>query len=623
MRRDLAIVGVLVLAVLAVYWPVSQFGFVNYDDGGYVSRNPHVQAGLTLEGLGWALTTVQESNWHPVTWLSHMLDCQLFGLDAGRHHMVNVALHAANAVLLFLLLRRMTKSRWPSAVVAALFALHPLHVESVAWIAERKDVLSTFFGLLALGAYLRYVEQPGRGRYVLVAVLFALGLMAKPMLVTLPFVLLLLDYWPLGRLQWPKADKPDRRKEVFKAVLRLAWEKAPLFLMAAASSIVTYMAQSATGTVAPAASLSAAERIANALVAYVQYLGTLVWPNHLAVLYPYVFERPTWQVAGSALLLVGVTAAVLTQVRRRPYLAVGWFWYLGTLVPVIGLVQVGVQGMADRYTYVPLVGIFIALAWGIRDVATRWQFPPHILAPATGVVLLAFAVLAGRQVQYWSDSQTLFRHTLDAGAASPVAHLNLGAAIAPADREEAIRHFREALRVWPDYAEGHCQLGTLLAAGGRNDEALAHYLKTVELDPRCAKAHGNIGAILAGRGQIEEGVWHLRAELELHPDYDQAINNLAWVMATQSDPKFRDPAEAVRLAEKACQLTGRTEASYLDTLAVAYARSGRFAEAVTTAEEAANLAKRTNQPALLAEIRERLQLYKAGQPFPAPPAPPR
>jgi hypothetical protein len=374
-RQDIVICMALAAAVAAAYAPLWDAGFAGLDDHLYVSGNPHVQQGLTREGVAWALGSTKASNWHPLTWLSLMLDCQLFGAGAGSHHLVNVGFHVANSVLLFLVLRRMTGRRWPSALVVALFALHPLHVESVAWVAERKDVLSTLFWILTMGAYVRYARRPGVLRYLPVFAFLLLGLMAKPMLVTLPFVLLLLDYWPLGRLARAEAGATGlapsgevaggRRAKVWRLVL----EKVPLLVLAAASCVVTFAVQRHGEAVMPLERLALPARMANAAVSCVAYLGKMVWPQGLTVLYPYPADRPAWEVAAAAAFLLAVTAAAAALVRRRPYLAVGWFWYLGTLVPVIGLVQVGEQPMADRYTYVPLIGTFIMVAWAAGDLA--------------------------------------------------------------------------------------------------------------------------------------------------------------------------------------------------------------------------------------------------------------
>lgn len=372
-RPDLLISLFLVMAILAVYLQVRNHDFINFDDDLYVTINPHVQAGLTLDSITWAFTSTRASNWHPLTWLSHMLDCQIYGMNPGQHHLTNVLFHILNTLLLFFVFMRMTKDLWQSGFVAALFALHPLHVESVVWLAERKDVLSTFFWMLTLWSYVRYVERSGLNRYLPVLFFFILGLMAKPMLVTLPFVLLLLDYWPLKRFRLGSSeDGQDCRPERF--YLGFIWEKIPLFLLSAGSSVITYMVQKSSGAVSTLAVIPVHVRIANAIVSYVSYIGKMIWPHNLTILYPYLKSIIYWQVVGAGLLLAVITVVVFRMMKTKPYVAVGWFWFLGTLVPVIGLVQVGLQAMADRYTYVPLIGLFIMVAWGVPDILGKWRY---------------------------------------------------------------------------------------------------------------------------------------------------------------------------------------------------------------------------------------------------------
>ncbi|MBL7207805.1 MAG: glycosyltransferase family 39 protein, partial [Desulfobacterales bacterium] len=415
LRREGVVCLFLALTVLAVYWQVGNHEFVNYDDKDYITENQHVQAGLTLKSIAWAFTSTHAGNWHPLTWLSHMLDCQIYGLNPCGHHFTSVFFHILNSILLFLVFKRMTGAFWKSAFVAALFALHPLHVESVAWAAERKDVLSAFFWMLTMGSYIRYVERPGTNRYLLVLLFFALGLMAKPMLITLPFVLLLLDYWPLGRFHvrkpeaaQPSEEKPQKdtkskkrksRKRLAKnavqakkttgsdyqwsLALSLLWEKIPLFVLAAASSVVTFFVQQSGGAVRSLDALPLFVRISNALVSYISYIVKMILPHNMAILYPHPKDFSIWQVAGACLLLACISFIAIRSMKRYPYFAVGWLWYLGTLVPVIGLVQVGLQSMADRYTYIPLTGIFIIIAWGISDLAAKWCYKKEWLAAAT------------------------------------------------------------------------------------------------------------------------------------------------------------------------------------------------------------------------------------------------
>jgi hypothetical protein len=431
-RHDILVCLFLAIAITAVYWQVGNHEFVNYDDDKYVYDNQYVKSGLTSEGIKWAFTATHASNWHPLTWLSHMADCQIYGLNPKGHHLTSVFFHILNSILLFLIFRRMTGALWKSAFVAALFALHPLHVESVAWVAERKDVLSTFFWMLTVGSYVWYVERRGTGRYLLALLFFSLGLMAKPMLVTLPFVLLLLDYWPLGRFQVKKPDtvqrtdeKPPkdtkRKKKKFpkhplknavhenkiitpnyqwSGALPLIWEKIPFFLLVIGSSIVTFYAQQSGGAVRSFDVLPFTVRIFNAFVSYVSYIGKMLWPLNLAVLYPYFGMPAWWKVAGAFFLLAFISFIAIRTVKQHPYFAIGWLWYLGTLVPVIGLVQVGIQSMADRYTYIPLIGIFIIIVWGISDLAARWQYRRIFLAISAGCVLSALTILTSLHLQY-------------------------------------------------------------------------------------------------------------------------------------------------------------------------------------------------------------------------------
>ncbi len=440
------------LLVAAVYAPVRSFPFVVYDDKEFVTENPPVAAGLTADGVAWAFTRAHSGNYVPLTWLGHMLDVELFGFDAGAHHVVNAVLHAAAAALLFAALLSLTGAPWPSAFTAALFALHPAHVESVAWVSERRDTLSAVFWMLVLLAWARFVRAPGRGSYALVMLAFGLGLLAKPMLMTLPVVLLLLDRWPLGRAEpWP-------------ALVR---EKVPLFALAAAVAFVAVVAQRAGGAVASLAQVPLSSRVGNAVVAAARYLGVTLWPADLAVFYPFEFEHPAWKVAGAACLLGCVTAAALAARRRFPYLLVGWLWYAFTLFPVIGLVQVGSQGMADRYTYLPMVGLGIACAWGAADLAARWPRARAPLGALAIAVVAAWAVVARAQLQTWRDSVALFENALAVSGEHPVVHLNLGEAHEDAGRLDLARtHYERGLALAPGVAQLHLRLGALLSRVG-------------------------------------------------------------------------------------------------------------------------------------------------------------
>ena len=480
-NKTVMIAALLVVLTYVAYHGVLGCGFVNYDDDKFITRNPSLQGGLPIAGIKWAFTTIYKSNWYPLTWLSYMVDKGLYGLNPMGFHLTNLLFHLANVVLLLILLNRMTGSFWKSAFVAGLFALHPLHVESVAWIAERKDVLSTFFFLLTLGAYTLYCERPGIKRYVPVVILYALGLMAKPMLVTLPLVLLLLDYWPLKR---------SRRWS------RLIFEKTPLFAMSAASSVVTYIAQAKGGAVGRLDVYTPAARVANAFTAYTAYLWKMIWPAKLAVLYPHPGDSlPMWKAVASAALLIAITVLVLT--RKRPYLTVGWLWFLGTLVPVIGLVQVGGQAIADRYTYIPLIGVFIMISWGIPGMLRSSGKSRLVLAVAACLILLVLGIATMHQVGYWEDSIALFEHTLACTSGNYFAHDSLGSALLFAERYvEAEIEEREALKYYPGFARARYNLGLALQDQGRYVEAIKEYQEAIRLQPDLGLAHYNLAITL-------------------------------------------------------------------------------------------------------------------------------
>jgi tetratricopeptide (TPR) repeat protein len=543
MRRNLFTYLLLTATTIAVFWQVQHYDFVGYDDIQYITGNHHVQAGLTLEGFIWAFTTDHASNWHPLTWLSHMLDCELYGLKPSGHHLTNLLFHLANTLLLFLVLKRITGAHWRSAFVAALFALHPLHVESVAWAAERKDVLSTFFWMLTLWNYVHYVEQPGFKRYLLVIFTFTLGLLAKPMLVTLPFVLLLLDFWPLNRYLLARPGRgndeaiqapidPGRSRSSARG---LVLEKAPLFALAAISSMVTFFAQQSGQAVRSVEAFPLTVRIANGLTSYVAYIGKTIWPADLAIFYPHPGDAlPIWKAAGAGLLLVFISMGAIGAVKRYPYLTVGWLWYLGTLVPVIGLVQVGSQAMADRYTYVPLIGLFIIAAWGLYDLAGKWRHRRAICVIAAGAMLLALTICTWRQLHHWHDSISLWKRALDVTDENYVTHNNLGAALYEKDRlEEAIAHYYQALKIKPDQVEAHNNLAVALDKQGKVEEAIAHYYQALRIKPDYAEAHNNLGAALYEKDRPEEAIVHYYQALKIEADYAEAHNNLAVALDKQ------------------------------------------------------------------------------------------
>jgi Tfp pilus assembly protein PilF len=547
-RVDFAICVALLLAVLAVFAQTANFGFINYDDDLYIYENPQVQSGLTLASLKWAMTAVVSSNWMPVTLVSHILDAQFFGLQSGPQHLVNVALHAVAAIILFILLLRTTHARWPSAFAAFVFALHPLHVSSVAWLAERKDVLSTLLWFLATLAWVRYTEKPDRTRYLTAALLFALGLMAKPMLVTLPFTLILLDIWPLRRFAWP----------------RVIVEKLPLFALSAAASIVSFLVQDSTGAVK---AIPVATRLENALISCLVYIGQTLWPTRLSVFYPYPRTFELWQAAAALLVIAAVSVLVIRAAKTHPYLVTGWFWYLGTLVPVIGLVQVGMQSHADRYTYVPMLGLTIMLAWAAADLAAKRPGLKLPLSAAAVIVCAACLFDASAEAAWWQNSETLFRHALEDTSDNWLAEYNLGHYLMeqPGRIPEAIPHFEASLRYLPDYPEANNNLGTCLMNTGRYDEAalrfeaalrrkpdftdarfnlgldymrapnrtadaIAQFEAALRLDPNHQQAQNTLGVLLAQTGHIPEAIPHLEAATRIRPDY-QSEQNLGAVLA--------------------------------------------------------------------------------------------
>lgn len=742
--QTLGIGLVLGMVTVALYLPCLKHGFVAYDDQQYVTENPQVQAGLSLKGLGWAFG-YHAGNWHPLTWISHMLDCQVFGARAGGHHFTNVLLHTANTLLLFLVLRRLTQATWRSAAVAALFAWHPLHVESVAWIAERKDVLSGFFWMLTLLAYTRYAEEiraagsKAPRYYVVALVLFGLGLASKPMVVTLPCVLLLLDYWPLRRLKL--RELPGARVLI---------EKVPFFALSVAGCLLTLAAQQPA--LVSTAGLPIPQRLAHTLLSYLHYIQVLFLPRNLAVYYPYQKEMTPWEILSAAAVLLVLSVGVVRFAARRPYLLVGWLWFLGTLVPVIGLIQVGDQAWADRYSYLPSIGLLIAVVWGVIDLAEPTLAWRRLLVSVSIGVGAAMLVATTIQLGYWKNTRTLFERAAQVTPENPLAITLLGSLLAQEGKlDAAMEHYQRALRLQPAFPEAHfflanaleqqgklveavaeyqkalwfkptqeqthIFLGIALAKQGRNDEAIAHYTAALKLnpdspvahnnlarvlhsqgrlvdaaehyqaalalDPKLALAHNNLGILLLQQGKPGDGTLHLRAALRLNPtnsetqfnlaralnqqghwdeaaelfartignrssdpqahyefavalghlgktreamahyasalliqpDFPNALNGLSWILATAGDEAFRNGTEAVRMAERAVELTGRNDPEMLRTLAAAYAEEGKFSEAVTTAQAARNLAERRNRAELARECLRMAEQFRLSKPW--------
>ena len=565
----------LVFVTIGIYYQTSNHHFINYDDPSYIIDNPHVNTGLNVNNIAWAFTSIHSSNWHPLTWLSHMLDVQLFGLDPKWHHLINVLFHLTNTLLLYFLLFRTTRSHWKSLFVAALFALHPLHVESVAWVAERKDVLSAFFFFVTLILYDWYVRHPGLQRYLLTLFAFFLGLMAKPMLVTLPFVLLLMDYWPLQRTSLSKANV-DAEDIILKEnehlpLRKLILEKLPFIALSILSCVITFYAQMKGGSVAKISGVPLFFRFVNALVSYVGYIFKMIAPFNLSIIYPLPHTITILRGSGAGLFLVLTTALSLRIARRHPYITVGWLWYVGTLVPVIGLIQVGVQSMADRYTYIPLVGLFIMAAWGIPAIVPEYRYRNTALSILAGLLLLVTSAFTWMQLGYWKNSVTLFSHATETMAGNYLAYNLLGntftkagmldeaassfsetLGIFPDDKdaltgmgivsakqgniEIAVRYFRKALDIKPEWAEAHSNLGFALLQQEKDEEAISHFLEALRIapdNPDNAEIHFNLGTAFSLQGNIEKCTYHFTRAIQLKPDFVEAHYNLGVAFAKQ------------------------------------------------------------------------------------------
>ncbi len=664
-QRQKELAGVcLVIVTLALFWPASTFDFIQFDDGVYVFQNTHVNTGVTIAGVKWAFTKIYIGNWHPLTWISHMVDCNIFGMFPGGHHLTNVLLHTVNTLLLFLLLQRVTRSTGASFVVAGLFGWHPAHVESVAWIAERKDVLSTLFFLLTLIAYVRYTAEPPKTRrrkvYYGSSLLFlALGLMSKQMLVTLPCVLLLMDFWPLGRIAkcGLRSAEPDGAVQAHREepLPRILLEKIPFFALACAACVATLLAQG-TGAIRTTADVPLGLRALNALTAYAKYIGEAFWPANLSIYYllPGAVEKAPAILA--ALLLVAISFVAFRLRSRMPWLAVGWLWFLGTLVPVIGLVQVGSQAMADRYTYIPYIGLFIAVVWSINWLAALSGLPPVARTALGGLVLVVCIGLTHRQLAFWRDDISLFSHAVEATPNSYFAEFELGAAFEKADRvDEAVKHYSVTLQLNPLYEPARFRLGLAQMKQGKLDEAAVQFSEALKRDPNSEVLHNSLGVVFARQGRNAEAITEFKEAMRIAPDYLQpyvncgdalqklgkypealtnyyraqalapdapeALDKLARLLATCPDAKLRNPAAALQFAQHANDLTQNQDPGFLGTLAAANAASGNFPKAVTIAEDARKHANDLHLTNDVLQLDRELNAYRQNRPADAAPAP--
>ncbi len=621
-RSDAVLAVLLALATLALYWPVTHADFVYLDDGQYVQTNPFVQQGLSLNSIIWALTNPIMGNWHPLTMWSYMLDYEFFGLNPGGYHLTNILLHAVDTALVFLVFYRLTGARGRSWLVAALFGLHPLHVESVAWIAERKDVLSALFWLLAMWTYARYAALADRQEtasakkfYTLTLAFFVLGLMSKAMLVTLPCVLLLLDFWPLKRFS-------------SVGLRRLVREKIPFFAVAAAASLVTYFFQQRCGATTFIENIPFADRVQNAFISYARYLGKLFCPENLAIFYPHPKHWSLGLVLLAVLVLAAVSLFVFLRRQRQPFLLVGWFWFLGTLVPVIGLVQVGGQAMADRYAYIPSLGFFILVIWGAYELLQnfRWQF-----SAALGAVALACCtVITRQQLPYWQNMETISRHALAVTRDNYIAHELLGVFYASKERlADSAGEFQKTIALKPNYSFAYYNLGVVLSRSNHGEAAIRALREAIRLKPDFADAHSSLGFALFNHGEMSAAMVEYRAAVHLQPALESGyndfcsqldLNNLAWTLATSPDPAQRDGARAVGIAEEVCAKTQNHITIFVGTLAAAYAEAGRFDEAVATGQKACALAAENGDTGLLKKNQELVSRYQSHRPYRDTPA---
>lgn len=601
MRTRLIITAGLLALTWAVFGQTLGHEFVNYDDGYYVYYNAQVARGLSLEGLRWAFTSWYQNIWHPLATLSHMLDCELFGMNAGRHHLTNLLLHSATVALLFTFLERTTGALWRSAAVAALFAIHPLHVESVAWIAERKDMLSGFFFALTLIAHAAYVRAPSVWRYGCVALAFACGLMSKPMVITLPAVLLIIDYWPL------------RRIDNLRTFRRCLVEKLPLFAMSAALFFATLIQQAKVDHTFEQWSL--VWRVENAFITAALYIFQMFWPANLVPFYPRVSEHfPLWQVALALLSLIAITLAVLAFRNKARHAMAGWLWYLIMFAPIAGIIQISTHIRADRYTYLPHIGLYVIVVWSIAELSREWRYRTQILSMLAIITIVPLSVAAFRQTSYWRDSETLWRRVIAVAPDNDSAHTNLAVVLRQkGNLSEALKHNQEAVRLRPEKAGAFSALGNLLNET-QVEEAIAFWQKRLDANPRDVDAHNSLGVMLVQKGRIRDAVAHWKKSIEIEPN-GNAFSNLAWIYSASPDPALRDAKYAVALAEDANDMAGGRLPILYRTLAAAYAEAGRFPEAIDTAKRGIALAEEQGDPTLAKELRGNLAVLQGGMPL--------
>ena len=542
--KQYGLILLLIVVTVAVYWPLREHGFIEYDDEGYIVKNYYLQPGITGENIAWAMTTGYLANWHPLTWMSHMLDYQLFGLNPAPHHLHNLVLHVLASVLLFLVFKRMTRSDWIACFVALVFAIHPLHVESVAWASERKDTLSALFAVLTIGAYTLYAESPGSKRYIIMLLFFLLGLMSKPMLVTLPFVLLLLDYWPLNRMSIPPNDK------VGVSFTSLLYEKVPMLVMSLAVSIVTFVVQRHAGAVSQLQVLTLGTRLSNAVVAYMAYLEKTFWPLNLSVFYPYnesAVGFPKNLIAVS--LLLAITVWAVLQRRSKPYLIVGWLWFLGMLVPVIGIVQVGAQSIADRYMYLPLIGLSLMTGCFVADAVRIWKQQKSLAWVGLVAIALVLSLLSGKQLNYWKDGQTLFEHALSISEKNWMAHYTLGViSERRGNLREALVHFDRAAELEPRLPVIQLSLGDLLQQIGEYDRSIPHLVAALQKEPRMEKAHVLLAVALTRAGRAAEALTHFSEAYNSNRFFGEPHHNIGLVLAGEG--KFDEALSYLRVAQE-------------------------------------------------------------------------